>query len=92
MANGDDIHELLGVVDSIEDAKVSHTDPPEVGRSLKLSAAIRSRSQCESLYSPEDARDERLPQTLELLSRRSSKDNAVFIHALGVRCAPRASA
>ena len=52
MADGDDVHYFLGIIDGIKNAVLADTDPPEVGCSMKLAAALRSRSACQSLDSP----------------------------------------
>lgn len=64
MANRDNIYDVLGIVDGIEDSVIADTDPPEVGCSLKFSTPFGSRTACQSFYLPEDAGDPSLPKAL----------------------------
>lgn len=84
MADGDDVHYFLGIIDGIKNAVLADADSPKVGCSLKLSTALRSRSTCQSLDLPEDARCVRLPKTFEFLSRGACKYNAILMHVIGV--------
>lgn len=83
MADSDDVHEMHGFVDGIEDAVVSDPDPPEIGGPLELAAAFRPWDLSEGFYSSEDSGTERSIESLELLTGRTGEDNRVLIHELG---------
>jgi hypothetical protein len=81
MANGNDIDESVSVRDALNDAPLADTDAPKVASTFKLRDSYGAGIYHERFnlfeYPPAD-----LPiQILELLARRSCKDDRVISHA-----------
>jgi hypothetical protein len=68
MTDGDDINDLFDIIHRIQNTVIPYTDPPEILRTLELSAPGGTRILFEPFYSQKDSGTERLFETFEFVS------------------------
>ena len=69
MAHGDDVHEVTGIVNRVDDAILADSDPPEIIRAFQLPASRGPRVAGQPFDAAEDPQPQRLAQSLQLCVR-----------------------
>ena len=68
---------LRAVVDVVDDAVVTDSHAPEIGRPAQFFAAMGTRCRLQRIELPRDASEDRIGQRFELLARRSHEPELV---------------
>lgn len=83
MSYNADVHEARLVIEGVDDAVVSDSNSPEVGRPLQLDTSVRPWIARESLDTCNDPSRHAGLQEFELAPSRACEDNGVLSHVAG---------